>query len=88
MNRARKEKLREQIDRLDPQEHAQIFGIIRQHTDSYTQTQSGVLVSSDVLSNDCLLEIERMVHFYIDQRKRMEDERHIKTDKHSPAIKQ
>lgn len=72
MNRARKEKLREQIDRLDPQEHAQIFGIIRQYTDSYTRTQNGVLVSSDVLTHDCLLEIERMVHFYIDQRRRME----------------
>lgn len=72
MNRARKEKLREQIERLEPQEHAQLFGIIKRYTDSYTQTQSGVLVSSDVLSNDCLLEIEKMVHFYLDQRKRME----------------
>lgn len=72
MNRARKEKLREQIDRLEPQEHAQIFGIIQRYTDSFTKTQSGVLVSSDVLPNECLVEIEKMVTFYLDQRKRME----------------
>lgn len=72
MSRARKEKLKEQIERLDPQEHAQIFGIIKRYTESYTRTQTGVLVSSDVLPAECIAEIEKMVLFYIDQRKRME----------------
>jgi hypothetical protein len=72
MSRVRLEKLKEQIDRLDPQEHAQIFAIIKNYTDSYTQTQSGVLVSSDVLSEQCIAEMEKMVLFYIDQRKRMD----------------
>jgi hypothetical protein len=75
MSRARLEKLKEQIDRLEPQEHAQIFAIIKKYTDSYTQTQSGALVSSDVLSEQCITEMERMVLFYIDQRKHMEAER-------------
>jgi hypothetical protein len=74
MSRARLEKLKEQIDRLDPQEHAQIFAIIKKYTDSYTQTQSGALVSSDALSDQCITEMERMVLFYIDQRKHMEAE--------------
>lgn len=72
MNRARKEQLKEQIDRLDPQEHTQIFAIIKTYTDVYTQTQHGVLVSSDNMNDACLLEIEKMVSFYLDQRKRME----------------
>lgn len=72
MNRARKEHLKEQIDRLDPQEHTQLFAIIKKYTDVYTQTQQGVLVSSDNMSDECLLEIEKMVSFYMDQRKRME----------------
>lgn len=71
MNRAQKEKLKEQIERLDPQEHAQLFVIIKKYTDSYTRTQAGVLVSSDVLPNECMAEIEKMVVFYMDQRKRM-----------------
>lgn len=72
MNRARKEKLREQIDKLDSQEHSQLFDVIKRYTESYTRTQTGVLVSSDVLPNECIAEIEKMVLFYVDQRKRME----------------
>ena len=68
MNRVRKEQLREHLDKLEPQEHAQIFAIITRYTKNYTKTQNGVLVSSDVLSNECLLEVEKMVAFYLDQR--------------------
>jgi hypothetical protein len=71
MNRARKEKLRDQLDLLDPHEHAQIFAVVKHHTDSFTKTQTGVLVSSDVLSDVCMIEME-MVSFYLDQRKRMD----------------
>ena len=73
MNRSRKEKLKENLEKLDPDEHAQIFGIIQRYTDVFTKTQTGVLVSTDNLPDECLQEIERMVIFYLDQRKRMED---------------
>lgn len=73
MNRSRKEKLKENLEKLDPDEHAQIFGIIQRYTDVFTKTQTGVLVSTDNLPDECLQEIERMVVFYLDQRKRMED---------------
>ena len=72
MNRARKEKLRDQLDLLDPHEHAQVFAVIKHHTESYTKTQTGVLVSSEVLSDSCMMEMEKMVAFYLDQRKRMD----------------
>jgi Bromodomain extra-terminal - transcription regulation len=72
MNRNQKDQLREQIDRLDPEEHAQIFEIVKKYTENYTKTQTGVMVSSDNLPNECLKEMEAMVHFYRDQRKRME----------------
>lgn len=71
MSRGHKERLKEQIEKLDPQEHAQIFAIIKKHTDSYTKTQNGVLVSSDMLPPECIKEIETLVHFYMDQRKSM-----------------
>ncbi len=74
MNRLRKEALKEQLEKLDPQEHAQIFGIVKKYTDSYTTTQNGVLVSSDNLPDECIKEMETMVNFYLDQRKRMESE--------------
>jgi hypothetical protein len=74
MNRSRKEQLREQIDKLEPEEHAQIFAIIVKHTESYTKTQTGVMVSSDTLNDECLIEMEKMVQFYRDQRKRMESD--------------
>ena len=72
MNRAQKEALKEKLDKLDPQEHAQIFEVIRRYTDTYTKTQTGVLVSTDSLSDECLQEIEKLVLFYMDQRKRMD----------------
>jgi hypothetical protein len=72
MNRAQKEALKEKLEKLDPQEHEQLFAIIKRYTSQFTKTQTGVLVSSDVLPDECLREMERMVAFYMDQRKRME----------------
>ena len=64
---------------MDINEHSQIYEIIKKHTDQTTKTQNGVLVSTDNLTDECLLEVERYVLFCIDQRKRMEDD--LKTRK-------
>jgi hypothetical protein len=72
MNRSQKEALKEKIEKLDPQEHAQLFSIIKRYTDTYTKTQSGVLVSSDNLPAECFVELDKMVSFFLDQRKWME----------------
>lgn len=71
MNRLRKEHLKENLDKLGADEHAQIFEIIKRYTESYTKTQSGVLISSDNLPDDCIKEIEKMVQFYLDSRDRL-----------------
>ena len=72
MNRVRKEQLKEKIDKLDAEEHAQIFEIIKRYTENFTKTQTGVLVSSDFLPDTCLVEIETLVAYYIDQRNRID----------------
>lgn len=72
MNRAQLETLRERIDKLDPQEHAQLFDVIKRYTETYTKTQTGILLSSESLPPECLQELDRLVSFYHDQRKRME----------------
>lgn len=72
MKRNQLESLKEKIDRLDVHEHAQIFELIQRYTQNFTKTQTGALVSSESLSEECLKEIEKMVSFYMDQRKRME----------------
>lgn len=72
--RSKKEWLKEQLDRMEPNEHTQIFTIIKKYTDQFTKTQNGVLVSTDNLSNECLEEIEKYITFCLDQRKRMEDD--------------
>ena len=72
MNRSQKEALKEKIEKLEPQEHAQIFEVIKKYTDNYTMTQTGVLVSSEVLNDECLKEIQQMVTFFADQKKRMD----------------
>jgi hypothetical protein len=78
MNRVRKERLKETLEKLDPEEHAQVFGIINRYTSDYTRTQAGVFVSSDVLPDQCLQEMETLVAYFLDQRKRMDAERQRK----------
>ena len=72
MKRLQKEKLKENLDKLDAEEHVQIFDIIKKYTDTFTKTQNGVLISSDNLSDECLAEMEQMVKYYLDQRKSMD----------------
>lgn len=69
MKRPQKEKLKENLDKLDADEHAQIFAVIKKYTDTFTKTQNGVLISSDTLPDECLQEMETMVAYYLDQRK-------------------
>ena len=69
MNRLRKEQLKEKLEKLDAEEHSQIFATIQRYTQEYTRTASGVFVSTDNLSDECLLELEKMVQYYLDQRK-------------------
>jgi hypothetical protein len=72
MNRLRLEQLKEKLDRLDADEHAQIFAIVKRHTETFTKTQTGAFVSSESLPVECIEEMEKMVLFYIDQRKDMD----------------
>ncbi len=77
--RSKKEWLKDQLDRMDPNEHTQVFNIIKKYTDQFTKTQSGVLISTDQLNDDCLTEIERYIVFRNDQKKQMEED--LKTRK-------
>ena len=74
MDRTKKEHMKEQIDRMEPNEHLQILNIIKKYTDTFTKTQSGILVSTDILTQECLEEIDAYIHFSIDQRKRMDED--------------
>jgi hypothetical protein len=74
MNKQKKEWMKEQIDLMDSNQHNQIFNIITKYTNTFTKTQTGILVSTDKLSNDCLEEINRYINFSIDQKKRIEED--------------
>lgn len=76
-SRSTLESLKEKIDKLDVNEHKQIYNIIKRFNKNQiqkTKTQQGILITADTLDTDTLQEIERYVHFCIDQRKRMEDD--------------
>jgi len=74
MERSRKEQMKDQIDKMESNEHAQILNIVKKYTDNFTKTQSGFLVSTEHLTDECLKEIGEYIHFSIDQRKRMEED--------------
>lgn len=77
--RSKKEWLKDQLDRMDANEHTQVFNIIKKYTDQFTKTQSGVLISTDQLNDECLSEIEHYITFRNDQKKQMEED--LKTRK-------
>jgi len=77
--RTKKELLKDQLDRMETNEHNQVFRIIQKYTDQYTKTQGGVLVSTDTLTNECLSEIEQYILFCTDQKKRIDED--LKTRK-------
>ena len=75
--RSRLETLKDQIDKLDVNEHRQIYNIIKRFNKNEiqsTKTQQGILITADKLDTETINEIERYVHFCIDQRKRMDDD--------------
>ena len=73
-SRSKLETLKDQIDKLEQNEHKQIYNIIKKTSPHVTKTQNGVLVSTDTLDDNTLTEVERYVHFCLDQRKRMDDD--------------
>lgn len=76
-SRSSLETLKEQIDKLEANEHRQIYNIIKRfHTEELqtTKTQQGVLVTANTLSAETISEIEKYVHFCLDQRKRMDQD--------------
>jgi hypothetical protein len=79
MNKQKKEWMKDQLDLMDSNQHTQIFNIIKKYTNTFTKTQSGILVSTDTLSSECLEEISNYINFSIDQKKRIEED--IKTRK-------
>ena len=72
MNRTRKEWLKEQLEKLDTIEHEQILNIVLKFTENITRTPTGVFVSCENLSVECLTDIEKYILFCLDQRKRFE----------------
>ena len=72
--RLKKEWLKDQIDKMDTSEHAQVYTIVKKYTNQATTTQNGVLVSTDEMPDECLTEIEKYVTFCLDQRKRMDED--------------
>lgn len=75
--RSKLEMLKDQIDKLDANEHRQIYNIIKRFNKSEiqkTRTQQGILITADNLDEDTIAEIEKYVNFCIDQRKRMDED--------------
>uniref|UniRef100_A0A6C0JM34 NET domain-containing protein n=1 Tax=viral metagenome TaxID=1070528 RepID=A0A6C0JM34_9ZZZZ len=72
--RSKLEMLKDHIDKLEVNEHKQIYNIMKKDELQVTKTQNGVLVSADSLSNETLAEVERYVLFCLDQRKRMDED--------------
>ncbi len=66
--------LKEQIDKLEPNEHKQIYNIMKKKELQVTRTQNGVLVSADKIDDETLEEVEKYVLFCLDQQKRMSED--------------
>jgi hypothetical protein len=72
--RSKLETLKDQIDKLEVNEHKQIYSIMKRNTPKVTKTQNGVLISAESLDVDTLKEVEKYVLFCLDQKKRMDED--------------
>ena len=72
--RTERERMKDQIDKMDANEHVQILNIVKKYTDNFTKTQAGVLISTETLNDDCMKEIRAYIDFSIDQRKRIDED--------------
>jgi hypothetical protein len=72
--RAAKEMLKDQLDKLEPNEHRQIFDIVQKYTQEFTKTEKGILVSTNAINDECLTAIQTYVTFCLDQKKRMDED--------------
>ena len=79
MNRSKLEWMKEQLDKMEVNEHIQVYSIVKRYCENITKSPTGIFVSSEHLSQDCLLEMEKYILFCLDQRKRMDDD--LKTRK-------
>ena len=66
--------MKEQLDKMDIGEHKQVLDIIKEFTGEFTKTNTGILVSTDILSDECLKAIETYISFSLDQRKRLDED--------------
>lgn len=73
-SRSNLEKLKEQIDKLETNEHKQIYNIMKKTELQVTRTQNGVLIPTDKLDDSVLEEVEKYVLFCLDQQKRMDED--------------
>jgi hypothetical protein len=71
--------MKEQLDKMEVNEHIQVYSIVKKYCENITKSPTGIFVSSEHLSQDCLLEMEKYILFCLDQRKRMDED--LKTRK-------
>lgn len=74
VSRTERERMKDMIDKMETNEHSQILNIIKKYTDNFTKTQNGILISTEMLNDECMAEISSYLTFSIDQRKRMEED--------------
>jgi len=74
IERTKKEQMKDAMDKMDTNEHSQILNIVKKYTDNFTKTQTGILISTENLNDDCLKEIDSYINFSLDQRKRIDED--------------
>ena len=66
-------ELKKLIDKLHENEHIEIFKIIKNDTDKYTENRNGIFINMSKLNNDTLIKINNFVSFCNDNTKSFEN---------------
>ena len=66
--------IRESIGKLDTNEHLEIFKIIKNYTDKYSENNNGIFINMSYLEDEALWKIHNFIEFCLENKIQLNDD--------------
>ncbi len=66
--------IRKHMTKLDLIEHSELFDIVKHYSKSFTATNTGALVSSDELPDECIKKLMERIAYFLEMKRWLKEE--------------